>query len=113
MLTGPSSPIQHRSPAADLFFARSDPPSTRSLTRALCFSTNNDLFQKPAKPVDPGNAGASRVPTFSMVPNARPGCKGKERDAFDSLEAPSFGKFLPLAPRVIATARLPTFIYLL
>jgi hypothetical protein len=45
-----------------------------------------------------------------MVPNARPGSKGKERDVFDSLESPSFGESLPLAPRVFATARLPTFI---
>jgi hypothetical protein len=109
MLTGPSSPIQHRSPAAHLFFARSDPPPTRSFTRALRSSTNNDFLQKPPKPVDSGNVGAPRVPTFSMVPNVRTSSKGKERDVFDSLESPSFGESLPLAPRVIARARLPTF----
>lgn len=114
MFTGPSSPIQHRSPATDLFFARSDPPSTRSLSRTLRFSTNDNFFQKSAKPVDPGNAGAPRARTFSMVPNARPtSSKGKEHDGFDSLESPSFGKFLPIATRVIATARLPVFTDLL
>ena len=98
MLTGPSSPIQHRSPATDSFFAPSDPPPTRSLTRAHRFSANDDFFQKPTKPVDPGNAGAPLVRTFSMVPNARPSSKGKGRDVFDTLESPTFGKCLLLAP---------------
>jgi len=108
MLTGPSpSSVQHRSPAPESFLARLDPPPTRSLSRALRFSTNTDFFQKSAKPVDSRNAGgAPRLRSFSMVPSAKSSSKGKEHGVFDSIESPSYCTFLPLASRVIATALL-------
>jgi hypothetical protein len=108
MLTGPSpSPVQHRSPAPDSFLARLDPPPTRSLSRALRFSTNTDFFQKSAKPVDSRNAGAPRLRSFSMVPSAKSSSKGKEHGVFDSIESPSYRTF---SPPVIATAPLRTCI---
>lgn len=102
MLTGPSpSPIQHRpSTTADSFLASLDPPPTRSLSRALRFSTNTDFFQKSAKPVDSRKAGASPLRRFSMVPSAKSSSKGKEHGVFDSLETPSYRTFLlPASPR--------------
>jgi hypothetical protein len=110
MLTGPSpSPLQHRPPAAESFLARLDPPPSRSLSRALRFSTNTDFFQKSAKPADSRNAGgASRLRSFSMVPSAKQSSKGKEHGVFDSIESPSYCTSLPPASRVIATAHLRT-----
>lgn len=97
MLTSPSlSPIQHCSPATDLFVARSESSSPRSLTRALRFSTNNDFFQKSSKPADPYQWSAS-LPR--MASNARSSPKGKERDVFDSLESEPFGK--PRFPHLV------------
>lgn len=96
MLIGQSpSPVQlqHRSPAADSFLASLDPPPTRSLSRALRFSTNADFFQKSAKPVDSRNAGSPRLRTFSMVPSTKPSSKGKDHGVFD-FEAPSYRTFL-------------------
>lgn len=96
MLTGRSpSPAQHRSPAAESFLARLDPPPSRSLSRALRFSTNTDFFQKSAKPVDPRNPGAQRLRSFSMVPSAKSSSKGKEHGVFDSIESPSYRTFSP------------------
>ena len=91
MLTGLSpSSAQHRSPAADSFLASLDPPPTRSLSRALRFSTNADFFQKSAKPRDSRNAGPPRLRSFSMVPSAKLSSKGKEHGVFDSLDARTF-----------------------
>lgn len=111
MLTGPSpSPVQlqHRPTAADSFLASLDPPPTRTLSRALRFSTNTDFFQKSAKPVDSRSAGAPRLRSFSMVPSAKSSSKGKEHGVFNSLEAPSYRTSLPPASRAIATAHLRT-----
>ena len=98
MLTTPSlSPIQHHSPATDLLLGHSESAPPRSLTRALRFSTNNDFFQKPSRPLDSWGASIPRNRTFSMAANARSSSKGKERDVFDPLESGSFGEssFLP------------------
>ncbi len=93
MLTSPSlSPIQHLPPATDLLVTHAESPPRRPLSRALRFSTNNDFFQKPAKPVDSWNTGVPRTRTFSMASAARSSSKGKERDVFDPLESGSFGE---------------------
>jgi len=96
MLTTPSpSPIQHHSPATDLLLGHSESVPPRPLTRALRFSTTNDFFQKPSKPLDSWSASIPRTRAFSMASNARSSSKGKEPDVFDPLESGSFGEFSP------------------
>ncbi|KAI9443415.1 hypothetical protein H4582DRAFT_1924508 [Lactarius indigo] len=107
MLTAPSP--SH--PTTNILFVRplSPPfphtPPSSSLTRALRFSTHNGIFQNPAAPSDHWSAGALSTRTFSMGPNLRSSTKGKEREAFDSLDPGPFGSyafddtFPPLANR--------------
>src|SRR6266702_4379086 len=87
------------------------PPRSRSLTRALRFSTHNGIFQNPATPSDHWSAGALSTRTFSMGP-IQSSTKGKEREAFDSLDSGPFGECSLASPRVSATARLPIGAYL-
>ncbi|KAH9080299.1 hypothetical protein EDB83DRAFT_2670609 [Lactarius deliciosus] len=90
MLTAPSP--SH--PTTDIFFVRplsptfTHTPPSSSLTRALRFSTHNGIASS-----DHWSAGALSTRTFSMGPNLRSSTKGKEREAFDSLDPGQFGSF--------------------
>jgi hypothetical protein len=111
MLTSPSTSPSHPTtrPLSPPF--PHSPPS-RSLTRALRFS-HNGISHNPAKPSDHWNAGARSTRTFSsMGPNLRSSTKGKEREAFDSLDSGPFREYSLSLPRVFATARLPIGTYL-
>ncbi|KAH8989135.1 hypothetical protein EDB92DRAFT_1947677 [Lactarius akahatsu] len=90
MLTAPSP--SH--PTTDILFVRplsptfTHTPPSSSLTRALRFSTHNGIASS-----DHWSAGALSTRTFSMGPNLRSSTKGKEREAFDSLDPGQFGSF--------------------
>ncbi|KAI9508402.1 hypothetical protein F5148DRAFT_911360 [Russula earlei] len=102
----PSSPIQHRSSPTDSPFPHPNSTPPHPLKRALRFSANNDFLHKFTKPTtDHWSARDSRTRTFSMTANAKSGSKGKDPDAFDTLDSGSFSSSLALDDMVPFTKK--------